>query len=127
VLLAAGAVVPSLLTKAVFSGPHPRGVLEVGATLAGFAGAAGVLIFTVLLLRPYALGFAVRADDTYRQLWTNDLTEQPALDLALAESFEQRRRQNVSAVRRLMRLLGLALTSLVIETAGLALAAALAS
>ncbi len=115
-------MVLSLLTKAVFSGPHPRGVLEVGATSAGFAGAAGVLIFTVLLLRPYALGFAVRADDTYRQLWTNDLTEQPALDLALADAFEQRRRQNVSAVRRLMRLLGLALSSLVIETAGLALA-----
>lgn len=41
--------------------------------------------------------------------------------------FELRRNQNTKTVRRLERLLGLALASLVIETAGLALAAALAS
>jgi len=41
------------------------------------------------------------------------LTEQPALDLALAETFEQRRRENSATVKRLQRLLGLTLASLV--------------
>lgn len=84
-------------------------------------------MFVVLLLRPYELGFAVRAGATYRELWRDDLTDQPAVDLALAEMFEQRRNRNTKTVRRLERLLGLALASLVIETGGLALAAALAS
>ena len=126
-LLAAGAVVPSLLTKAIFHGPHPHGVIEISAACVGLAGAAGVLVFVVLLLRPYELGFAVRAGATYRELWTDDLTDQPAVDLALAEMFEQRRNRNTKTVRRLERLLGLALAALVIETGGLALAAALAS
>ena len=127
VLLAAGAVVPSLLTKAIFHGSHPHGVIEISAACVGLAGAAGVLVFVVPLLRPYELGFAVRAGATYRELWTDDLTEQPAVDLALAEMFEQRRNRNTKTVRRLERLLGLALAALVIETGGLALAAALAS
>ncbi len=45
VLLAAGAVVPSLLTKAIFHGPHPHGVIEISAACVGLAGAAGVLVF----------------------------------------------------------------------------------
>jgi hypothetical protein len=40
-LLAAGAIVPSLLARAVFSGHHPRG-LEVVFTVAGIA--AGVVL-----------------------------------------------------------------------------------
>jgi hypothetical protein len=127
VLVAVGAVVPSLLARGVFSGPHPHGVVEISAACVGLLGAAAVLLFAVLLLRPYEIGFAVRVEATYRALWKNDLTEQPALDLALAEAFEQRRRQNGATVKRLARLLGLALASLAIETAGLALAAALAS
>jgi hypothetical protein len=127
VLLAAGAVVPSLLTKAIFHGSHPHGVIEISAACVGLAGAAGVLVFVVPVLRPYELGFAVRAGATYRELWTDDLTAQPAVDLALAEMFEQRRNRNTKTVRRLERLLGLALAALVIETGGLALAAAVAS
>ncbi len=103
------------------------GSIEISAACVGLAGAAGVLVFVVLLLRPYELGFAVRAGATYRELWTDDLTDQPAVDLALAEMFEQRRNRNTKTVRRLERLLGLALAALVIETGGLALAAALAS
>ena len=127
VLLAAAAVVPSLLTKAIFHGHHPHGVLEVASTCFGFAGAAGVLAFVVLLLRPYELGFSVKAGTTYRELWDRDLLEQPMVDIALAEAFEERRRENTGTVKRLARWLALALGCLVIETAGLALAAALAS
>lgn len=88
VLLAAASVVPSLLTRAIFRGPHPHGIVEVSAASLGLVGAAGVLVFVVLLLRPYELGFAVRAGATYRELWRDDLTDQPAVDLALAEMFE---------------------------------------
>jgi hypothetical protein len=109
------------------TGPHPHGFIEIAAACVGLAGAAAVLVFVVLLLRPYELGFAVRAGATYRELWRDDLTDQAAVDLALAEMFEQRRNRNTNTVRRLERLLGLALAALVIETGGLALAAAPAS
>ena len=49
------------------------------------------------------------------------------VDIALAEAFEQRRKENAVIVGRLMLLLGLILVALVMETAGLATAAALAS
>ncbi len=56
-----------------------------------------------------------------------DILEQPMLDIALAEAFEERREQNAKVVRRLVLFLALALLGLVFETAGLATAAALAS
>jgi hypothetical protein len=49
------------------------------------------------------------------------------VDLALADAFEEQRKANTKAVRRLVRFLAVALAALVIETAGLAAAAALAS
>lgn len=127
VLLAAGAVVPSLLAKSVFHGNHPSGIAEIAATVIGLVGAAGVLVFAVLLLRPYELGFSVKAGATYRELWSRNMLEQPMVDLALAEAFEERRDENAQAVKQLVLWLGLALVSVVVETAGLAVAAALAS
>lgn len=127
VLLAAGAVVPSLLARAVFHGKHPAGVAEIAATVIGLVGAVGVLLFAVMLLRPYELGFSVKAGVTYCELWDRNMLEQPMVDLALAEAFEERRRQNAKVVKRLVIWLALALGSIVLETAGLAAAAALAS
>jgi len=127
VLLAAGAVVPSLLAKSVFHGGHPQGLAQIVAAYAGVAGAAGVLIFAVLLLRPYELGFSMKAGETYRELWEQDVLEQPMIDLALADALDERREENATTVKRLVRWLALALGSLVLETAGLALAAALSS
>jgi hypothetical protein len=49
------------------------------------------------------------------------------VDLALAEAFEERRAENSPAVKRLGLFLALALGSLVLETARLALAATLSS
>ena len=127
VLLAAGAVVPSLLAKSVFHGDHPEGLLEIAAATVGLLGAGGVLAFTVLLLRPYELGFSMKAGETYRELWKLDVLEQPMIDLALAEALDERREENAKSVSRLVLWLALALGSLVLETAGLALAAALTS
>jgi hypothetical protein len=67
-LLAAGAVIASLLAKPVFDGDHPHGVTEITATTVGLLGSSGVLAFVVLLLRPYELGFSVKAGATYRAL-----------------------------------------------------------
>jgi hypothetical protein len=126
-LLAAGAVIASLLAKPVFHGGHPSGLAETFATVVGLIGAGGLLVFVVLLLRPYELGFSVNAPATYRVLWEKEILEQPMVDLALADAFEEQREDNAKAVRRLVWFLGLALAALVLETAGLAAAAALAS
>lgn len=126
-LLAAGAVIASLLAKPVFHGGHPNGVAETLRTIVGLIGAGGLLVFVVLLLRPYELGFSVNAPATYRALWEKEILEQPMVDLALADAFEEQREENTKAVRRLVWFLGLALAALVVETPGLAAAAALAS
>ncbi len=126
-LLAATAVIASLLARPVSQGDHPDGIAEVAAATVGLLGAGGVLLFAVLLLRPYELGFSVRPGATYRALWEQGIVAQPMVDLALAEAFEERRNGNGRVVQRLVWFLALALASLVLETAGLATAAALAS
>lgn len=126
-LLAAGAVIASLLAKPAFSGGHPSGAWQTLAAILGLVGAGGLLVCVVLLLRPYALGFSVNPQATYRALWEQEILEQPMVDLALADAFEERWEKNKRTVGRLVWLLGLALAALVLETAGLAAAAALAS
>ncbi len=126
-ILAAGAVIASLLTGSVFHDGHPSGWLEISATAAGLLGSGGVLLFVVALLRPRVLGFSVKAGATYRSLWEQDIVEQPMVDLALAEAFEERREENIPAVKRIVLFLSLALVSLVLETTGFAIAAALTS
>jgi hypothetical protein len=126
-LLAAGGVVTSLLAKPVFHRGHPNGWVEVAATAIGLLGSGGILVFVVLLLRPYELGFSVKPGATYRALWDQGILTQPIVDLSLAEAFEERRNANAGVVKRLVTFLALALGSLALETAGLATAAALAS
>lgn len=126
-ILAAGAVVPSLLAHAVFRGNHPHGALETLTAYLGVAGGIGVLVCTVNLLRPRRLGFSVKAGETYRELFKNGILEQPGIDLALADAFDDRRTENTAVVDMLTRWFAGSLAALVIETLGLALAAALAS
>jgi hypothetical protein len=126
-LVAAGTVIPSLLAKTIFHGRHPHGVLEVGATVLGFLGAAGVLVFAVLLLRSYNLGFSADGGAMYRWLWDEKLLQQPKIDIAIAQAFDERRRQNACTVEVLLRRLDLALAALVMEAVFFGLAAALAS
>jgi hypothetical protein len=87
-LLAAGAVVVSLLAKPVFMRATHRGSLK---------------------------------------LPSEDVVEQPGVDLVLADAFEDRRNANQGVVDRLTRLLRWALLAIVVETVGLATAAVLAS
>jgi len=126
-LLAAAAVIASLLVKPVFHAGHPRGLADIAATAVGLLGSGGVLVFVVLLLRPYELGFSVKAGVTYRALWSRGILEQPMIDIALAEAFEESRDNNTQVVERMGLFLALALTALILETAGLAAAAALSS
>jgi hypothetical protein len=86
-----------------------------------------VLLFVVLLLRPYRLGFSVKPGATYRALWDHGILEQPMVDIAIAEAFEERHEKNAKIVKRLVWFLALALASLLLQTIGLAAAAALSS
>jgi hypothetical protein len=97
-LLAAGAVIASLLAKAVFAGHHPTGTAEIVASSVGVTAAGALLIFVVLLLIPRELGFSVNARATYQALWDQQILEQPMVDLALAEAFDERRDQNAVVV-----------------------------
>jgi hypothetical protein len=126
-LLAGGAVIASLLAKPVFDGDHPDGTAEILAAAVGVTAAGALLIFVVLLLVPRELGFSVNARATYQALWDQQILQQPMVDLAHAEAFDERREQNASVVSQLVAFLGWALTALTLETAGLATAAALAS
>lgn len=126
-LLAAGAVITGLLARPVFAHGHPHGALEVTATSVGLLGAGALLGAVIVLIVPYELGFSVRAGAAYRELWNADLLTQPGVDLALADAFDERRRLNEEIVGRLSGALTGALLALVVQTAGLATAAALAS
>jgi hypothetical protein len=74
----------------VFHGEHPEGFLQIVAAVVGLIGAAGVLVFAVLLLRPYDLGFSMKAGETYRELFRLDVLEQPMIDFALADALDER-------------------------------------
>jgi hypothetical protein len=123
----AAAVVISLLIGPAFRRGHPTDAIEIISSLAGLVGCAGVLVGVVLLLRPRELGFSVRPAATYRSLWDRGITEPPMSDIALAKAFEERQEDNRPTVERLTRFLTLALGSLMLETAGLALAGAVSS
>lgn len=126
-LLAAGAVIGSLLAKPVFSGDHPDGTAETLAAVLGVFAAGALLIFVVLLLIPREMGYSVNARATYQALWDQQILQQPMVDLALADAFDERREQNSGVVSQLVSFLAWALAALTLETVGLATAAALAS
>lgn len=125
-IIAAAALIGSLLVGPALRRGHPSNGVEFVAALVGLAGCGGVLVF-VVLLRPRELAFGVRPTATYRSLWDRGTTEPPMSDIALAGLFEKRQENNRPTVERLTRLLTLALGSLILETAGLALAAAVTS
>jgi hypothetical protein len=124
-LIAAAAVTASLLARPVFGGAHPNGVAEVASVVVGVFGAAGALVFAVLLLRPNEIAFSLHAAAIYRALWEQQIVDQPLIDLALAETLEERRAENTLVVTTLVRYLRFGLAALVAETVGLATAAGL--
>ena len=125
-IVAAGAVVPSLLAHAVFAGPHPRGweVVFVGL---GILGGIVLLIATLLMMLPYEMGFSLDVPFTYRWLFNEGILEQPAVDYVLADALHERRLANQTVVDKLTRYLTAAVVALAVEAAGFAVAAALAS
>lgn len=122
-MLAAGAVVPSLLAHAVFAGPHPRGweVVFVGL------GVLALLVATLLMMLPYEMGFSLDASFTYQWLFSEGVVEQPGVDYVLADALHDRRLANQTVVDKLTRYLTAAVVALAVEAAGFAIAAALAS
>ncbi|HUA73989.1 MAG TPA: hypothetical protein VL988_04455 [Solirubrobacteraceae bacterium] len=123
-IIAAAVVIASLLVGPAFRHGHPANAAEIAAAVAGLIGCAGVLVCVVLLLHPHDLAFSVSATGAYGSLWDQGIVESPASDFALVEAFEERQENNRPTVEGLARLLTLALGSLVLETTGLAVAAA---
>jgi hypothetical protein len=125
-MLAAGAVVPSLLAHAVFAGPHPRGWELVFVGL-GILGGIVLLVATLLMMLPYEMGFSLDVSFTYRWLFSEGVLEQPGVDYVLADALHDRRLANQAVVDKLTRYLTAAVVALAVEAAGFAIAAALAS
>jgi hypothetical protein len=125
-MVAAGAVVPSLLAHAVFAGPHPKG-LEVVFAVVGIAGGLGLLAATLLMMLPYEMGFSLNPTYTYQWLFDEGILEQPGVDYVLADALHERRVENQKVVDKLTRFLSAAVIALAAEAAGFAIAAALAS
>ena len=105
----------------------PTGTPETVAAVLGVFGAGALLMFVVLLLIPREMGFSVNARATYQALWDQQILQQPLVDLALADAFDERREQNAGVVSQLVSFLAWALAARPLQTAGLATAAALAS
>lgn len=125
-LLAAGALVPSLLAKEVFSGTPLRG-WELGWVAFGIFGGIALLVTTALILLPYEMGFSLDASYTYRWMFREGVLDQPGVDLVLADALHERREQNKKMVDRMTFYLTVAISALAVEAAGFAIAAALAS
>jgi hypothetical protein len=100
--------------------------VEIAATALGPLGAGGVLGLRGLVVTPVRTRFQCEGWGHLPALWEQGLLDQPMVDIALAEAFEERRNGNAAVVRRLVSFLALTLLA-VSETAGLATAAALAS
>lgn len=125
-LLAAGALVPPLLARAVFSGAPLHG-WPLGLAVFGTVGGIALLVATALILLPYEMGFSLDASYTYRWLFREGVLDQPSVDLVLADALHERRQQNQKTLDRLTGYLTLAIAALAVEAAGFAAAAALAS
>jgi hypothetical protein len=126
-LLAAGAVVASLLAGAIFRGRGPHGTAELISLAFGVLGGIGLLSFSLALLWPKELAFSLNATETYRWLFDIGLTADPGMDLALADSLSDVRDENRTVIDRLTIYLRIAVIGLALEAAGLAAAAAIAS
>ncbi len=126
-LLAVGGVVAGLLGKETFADGHPDGRLEWITAGAGLVGVVGLIASVLGLLRLRDLAFSMDARAAYTWFFTNGITDQPLVDLELADRFVQTRLNNEAALASLRKHLQRALLGLAASVAGLAAAAALAS
>ncbi|HWT91864.1 MAG TPA: hypothetical protein VN238_02625 [Solirubrobacteraceae bacterium] len=121
-ILAAAAVVATLLARPVFAEPVPDSLLFRLAAVTGVVGLMVVLAASVQLLQTHMVGFAVDVRTVYA---TADLRDAEALLVRLALTLERRRERNAPTVERLRAACGVALAGLVVATVGFGIGAAL--
>ena len=127
-VLAASGVIGGLLGKEVFVGArHPTGNAEWISVIIALAAAVTLLVSTVGLFFLRRLAFSVDAIATYRQLFAAGMTTQPLVDLELADLLARTRTENEQPLGSLRTCLDVSLGSLILMSASLATAAALAS
>ena len=127
VALTAAAVIATLLAKEVFVTTHPDGLAEWSAAALGIGGCVTVLVAAVSILKSRELGFSMDTNVLHRELYAlGPLTEDES-DLAIARAVNLRRANNEREVRTMHAWFDIALAGLMVQTVGLAGAAALAS
>lgn len=129
-VLAAGGVGLTLLTRPVFAGDHPSGVLELGATIVGIVGAIVLVLASAYVLHPRRLAFSVHASDALEAIRERDATvleDEDRYYETMIVALARRRDGNQPIVDRLHTSFSVALLGLLAQLSGLALAAALAS
>lgn len=127
-LVAASAVVATLLAKEVFTAGHPEGWIEWTVTGAGLAGSIAVLFASVFLLRSHDLTFSVDADVVQLEAAQAGMLEPErleALQLGLASGLSSMQGTNAITVDKMKTTFAVALTGLLAQTLGLGLGAAL--
>ncbi len=122
-ILAAAAIVATLLARPVFTEPVPDSPLFRLAAGTGVAGLVVVLAASVELLRTHTVGFAADVRELYAT--TRDDVDIEAVFAALALTLERRRRRNAPTVERLRAACGVTLAGLVLATSGFGVAAAI--
>ncbi|MCW2982764.1 MAG: hypothetical protein JWR63_334 [Conexibacter sp.] len=126
-ILGAGGVIGGLLGPQAFAGPHPTTGWDWLTLITGLVAAAALLVCALLVFTLRSLAFSMNATATYTWLYNNGLTVQPYVDLELADRLVTTRDVNNEAVTPMRWWFRGALGSLVVMTAALATAAALAS
>lgn len=126
-LLGAGGVVAGLLGESLFRASHPDGGIEWLFLGLASLSAVVLIVATVALLAPRRLAFSVDARAAYEEVFVAGLTEQPLLDLQLAETLVTYRAQNEDAVATLRTAFRCCLGGFVALTSFLAAGAALTS
>lgn len=122
-ILAAAAIVATLLARPVFADAAFASPLHRLAAAAAVVGLVVVLTSAVELLRTHELGFTVDVWGTY--LATRGPGDLEDLQFALAWTLDDLRTANAAVIRRLQITSGCALGGLVLETSGLAVVATL--
>jgi hypothetical protein len=127
-VVAAGGIGATLLTRPVFEGDHPAGVVEIAATGLGLLGALGLVLGGAYLLKSRRLAFSVDARVALEAAAELEILEDAErFHESMIAALTDRRAGNASIVARLHDAFTIALVGLLLELVGLALAAALAS
>lgn len=122
-ILAAAAVVATLLARPVFTEPVPDSALFRLCVAVGLAGFLVVLAATVDLLRTHRLAFTVDVGRAYSK--TFDAGDLETVQLTLVSLLERRHRANKAAIERLRVVCGIALAGVALATVGFGAAATL--